>query len=66
MPCFPQLADPVVKDPGIDALFLAPLTIGESALAAFHNQLDLFRFSYTVGIHNDRSLKIEQNACLQP
>ena len=56
---FPQLADPVVKDPRIDALFLAPLIIGEYALAAFHNQLDLFMFSYTARIHNDRSLKIE-------
>ena len=56
IPSFPQLADPVVKGPGIDALFPAPLIIGESALAAFHNQLDLFGFSYTVRIHNDCSL----------
>ena len=57
--CFPQFSDLVIKGSGVDALFPAPLIIEKSALAAFHDKFNLFRFSYTVRIHNDCSLKIK-------
>lgn len=36
---FPVTAHPVVKGAGINVVFLTPLIIGKSALAAFHDQL---------------------------
>ena len=54
-----EFADPVVKGSGMNALLPAPLIVGESALAAFHDKFDLFWFSYTVRIHNDCFLKAE-------
>lgn len=56
---FAQFADPVIKGSGVNSLILTPLIIGKSTAAAFHYEFDLFRFSYTIRIHNDCSLKTE-------
>ena len=42
MACFlSESADPVVKGPGMNPMFLAPLKISETAAPAFHDQLGL-------------------------
>lgn len=48
MACFlSESADPVVKGPGMNPMFLASLKISETAAPAFHDQLVLWHCNWT-------------------